>query len=245
MKLEDYLKEIEIFLKDYLDKTKMSGYILGVSGGIDSALVAMLAHRAVKEKLYCLVLPCDSNSNDEKDAVELLEKYHIAYSTINLTETYVKMVKDMEKAYGHELTPLARNNVKVRLRMVTLYAIGQTRNSLVLGTDNWDESYTGYFTKYGDGGVDLLPIIHLTKGEVFAASKLLGVTETILKRKPSAGLFIDQTDEGELGVTYKEIDDYLLGHEVNESAKERIEHLHKVSAHKRDELPRPKPFNRD
>ncbi len=244
MKLEQYLTVIEDFLKDKLVETHMSGYVLGVSGGIDSALVAVLAKRAVKEKLFCLILPCESHASDQKDAVELLEKFDIPYEIIDLTATYQRMVKDMESQVG-PLSELAKNNTKVRLRMVTLYAVGQTRNSLVLGTDNMDESYTGYYTKYGDGAVDLLPIVELTKGEVFKASEMLGVTEAILKRKPSAGLFINQTDEDELGVTYEELDNFLLGKEISPASKKRIEHLHAVSAHKREPIPRPIKFKRD
>ena len=245
MKLEEYLKVIEQFLKDKLVETKMSGYVLGVSGGIDSALVLALAKRAVGDRIFGLIMPCESHESDAKDAIEILEKFEVDYMIMDLTSTYQKMVSELEKSYGHPLDKMAKANIKVRLRMVTLYAIGQTRNSLVLGTDNLDETYTGYFTKYGDGGVDLLPIAELTKGEVFEASRMLGVTEAILKRKPSAGLFVNQTDEMELGVTYKDLDDYLLGKEVPESVKERIEHLHKVSAHKRDPLPRPSKFIRD
>ncbi|MCH5180430.1 MAG: NAD(+) synthase [Erysipelotrichales bacterium] len=245
MKLEEYLKVIERFLKDKLVETKMSGYVLGVSGGIDSALVLALAKRAVGEKIFGLIMPCESHESDANDAIELLEKFNVEYITVDLTSTFQKMAIELEKSYGHPLDKMARANIKVRLRMVTLYAIGQTRNSLVLGTDNLDEAYTGYFTKYGDGGVDLLPIAELTKSEVFEASRILGVTEAILNRKPSAGLFVGQTDEMELGVTYEELDNYLLGKEVPESVKVRIEHLHKVSAHKREPIPKPTKFIRD
>lgn len=245
MKLEEYLKIIEKFLVDKLKETNVNGYVLGVSGGIDSALVLALAKRAVNEKIFGIVMPCESHESDAKDAIELLEKFNVEYCVVDLSETYHKMLKDLEKSYKHPLNNASKSNMKVRLRMVTLYAIGQTRNALVLGTDNLDETYTGYFTKYGDGGVDLLPIAHLTKGEVFQASRLLGVTETILNRIPSAGLFVNQTDEKELGVTYQELDDYLLGKEVSNAAKERIEHLHKVSDHKRNPIPKPIEFIRD
>lgn len=244
MKLNEYLLEIEKFLKNKLDETHTQGYVLGVSGGIDSALVALLAHRAVGDKLFCLILPCESHPDDAKDAIELLEKFKIKYEIIDLTSTYHTIISDMEKNVG-PLSNLAKNNTKVRLRMVTLYAIGQTKNSLVLGTDNWDESYTGYFTKYGDGACDLLPIVKLTKKEVFDASKLMGVTTNILNRKPSAGLFLNQTDEDELGVTYDELDSYLLGKEIRDDAKKSIEQLHKNSNHKREPIPCPNEFIRD
>ena len=131
------------------------------------------------------------------------------------------------------------------MRMLALYAFAQEKNGLVLGTDNKDERYVGYFTKWGDGAADLLPIVHLTKGEVREAAKLYGISENLANRTPSAGLFEGQTDEKEMGVTYKDLDDYLLGKKVSDEAKARIEHLHKVSEHKRNPIPEPIPFDRD
>ena len=126
-----------------------------------------------------------------------------------------------------------------------LYAYGQTHHMLVLGTDNMDEKYTGYFTKYGDGAADLLPIVYLTKGEVVAAAKMLGVPTSLAERVPSAGLFEGQTDEKEMGVKYADLDKYLLGGEVDEKVKERIEYLHRVSEHKRNDIPTPEEYVRD
>lgn len=248
MELKDYCLYLEEWLKHQLTITGMKGYILGMSGGIDSALVGAIAQKAVGEKLFCVVMPCESHENDAKDAYELMDKLGIQYVTVDLTETYRVMAKNLseEAAKAHfELDALAYTNLKVRLRMCTLYAYAQAKRSLVLGTDNWDESYTGYFTKYGDGGVDLLPIVSLTKGEVREAAKLYGVTETILKRKPSAGLFEGQTDEKEMGVTYDELDAFLLGEQIDLAKKERIEHLHKVSEHKRNPIPTPNKFGRN
>ena len=115
----------------------------------------------------------------------------------------------------------------------------------MLGTDNMDERYTGYFTKYGDGGVDLMPIAHLVKSEVMEAAEMLGVPSYLVKRVPSAGLFPGQTDEKEMGVTYRDLDAYLLGKEVNEETKKRIEHLHKISNHKREPIPTPVEYVRE
>ena len=128
--------------------------------------------------------------------------------------------------------------------MCALFAYAQEHSGLVLGTDNWDERYVGYFTKYGDGAADLLPIVHLTKQEVRDACKMLGLSEDLYNRVPSAGLFEGQTDEKEMGVLYVDLDNYLLGKEVNLEAKKRIEHLHKISEHKRVEIPTPKPPKR-
>lgn len=248
MKLNEYLDEIISWLQNQLKKTGMNGYVLGVSGGIDSALVALLAKKAVGDKLFCVIMPCESDEKDAKDARDFLKENAIQYIEVDLTKTYQTMLKDIEQETEKEdftIDKLSKSNMKVRLRMVTLYAIAQSRRALVLGTDNWDEYHVGYFTKYGDGGVDLLPIVHLTKGEVFEASRLLKVNETILARKPSAGLFDNQTDEEEMGIKYEELDAYLLGEKINDEAKQKIERLNLVSEHKRTKIPSPNPFNRE
>lgn len=244
MSLKQYINEIVKFLKDYLKKSHAKGFTLGLSGGIDSALVlALLLKATKKENIHVVIIPIESNKIDEKYAIELCNKFKIKYDLIDLTSSYRKVAKDINDK--HPLTPLAKSNIKVRLRMVTLYAIGQAENSLVVGTDNLDERYVGYFTKFGDGSADLLPIAKLTKGEVYEASKLLGVTSNIIKRAPTAGLFKDQTDEKDLGVTYKTLDNYLLGKKVDKKSEERIKHLHLISEHKRKAIPEPKKFIRN
>lgn len=244
MKLEQYLGEIEKFLQQYLIGAHAQGYVLGVSGGIDSALVAALTVKAVgRDRLHALLMPIDSHPSDLKDGIELCHKYDISYEIIDLSEVYHNLTKNFHFVDNNE-GRLALNNTKVRLRMVTLYAFAQARNSLVLGTDNADEIHVGYFTKYGDGAADLAPIAELTKGEVYEASKMLGVPQSIIDRTPTAGLFNGQTDEGELGVTYAQLDDYLLGREVDRKVKDRIQYLHRISEHKRRLIPRPKTFIR-
>jgi NAD+ synthase len=134
---------------------------------------------------------------------------------------------------------------RFRLRISALYALAQNKHGLVIGTDNADERYVGYFTKYGDGGVDLLPIAHLVKREVVEAAKILGVPDFLADRVPSAGLFEGQTDETEMGVSYQDLDDYLIGKDINETSKKRIQHLHNISEHKRNEIPTPESFVRE
>ena len=136
-------------------------------------------------------------------------------------------------------------NLKARIRMSILYAFAQKEKGLVVGTDNADERYVGYYTKYGDGACDLLPIAHLVKGEVVEAAKILGVRTSLAERVPTAGLYEGQTDEKEMGVLYKDLDAYILGQKVSDSAEERIEYLHRISEHKRKEIPTPIAFERD
>ena len=245
MELKTYLDEIVTFLQDYLKDSHQDGYVLGLSGGVDSSLVAALTHKAVgKDKLMCIMMPIDSHPDDLKDAIALANHFGLRYLVIDGSEQFHASLKEFEKN-GEVLDTATKSNLKVRIRMTILYAYAQAHRCLVLGTDNMDERYTGYFTKYGDGAADLLPIVYLNKGEVVEASKLLGVPTHLAERVPTAGLFPGQTDEKEMGVLYKDLDAYLLGKPVDEKVKERIEYLHRISEHKRSPIPTPKEFIRD
>lgn len=245
MTLEKYLDEIVSFIKEYKETAHAKGFVLGLSGGVDSSLVAALTKKAVgKENLMCIMMPIDSNPNDLNDAKAVAEALDLRYVVLDGSSSYHETLKEFERQ-GLELDKMSKSNLKVRIRMTMLYAYGQTNGYLVLGTDNMDERYTGYFTKYGDGAADLLPIVYLTKCEVVEASKLLGVPSHLAERVPSAGLFEGQTDEKEMGVTYKDLDAFLLGKAVDKEVEERIKHLHRVSEHKRCDIPTPKPYERE
>lgn len=245
MKLKEYLKVIEKFVADYLENTHMKQYVLGLSGGVDSSLVAAITKTAVgKEKLTCIMMPIESHPSDLEDAKELARQLDLNYIVIDGSKSYHETVKQFAEQ-GIELDQATRANLKVRIRMTILYAYAQRVSGLVLGTDNADERYTGYFTKYGDGGVDLLPIVHLVKKEVVEACKLYGISDKLAERTPSAGLFEGQTDETEMRVKYADLDKYLLGEEIDEVSKERIEYLHRISEHKRAPIPMPSEFKRD
>lgn len=237
MNLKEYCLEIEKFLQDYLKNSGCESYVLGLSGGVDSSLVAAIARKAVgKDKLFCYSLPIHSNPKDANDAKKCAEQLDVNFEIVDLSNTYDSYIKDIK---GDNFIALTKNNLKVRMRMCALFAYAQEHKGLVLGTDNWDESYVGYFTKYGDGAADLLPIVHLTKAEVREAAKLYGVSSDLADRVASAGLFEGQTDEGEMGIKYAELDAYLLGKEVSPEAKAKIERLHRISEHKRVAIPRP------
>ena len=242
MELKEYLLEIEKFLQEYLEQSHCKGYVLGLSGGVDSSLVAAIVRKAVgKDKLHCYAIDVESNKADIEDAKQVAKELDLNLEVINLTDTYRSYLKSLK---GEEFIRLTKSNLKVRMRMVALFAYAQEHSSLVLGTDNMDERYVGYFTKYGDGAADLLPIVYLIKGEVREAAKLYGLSSVLANRTPSAGLFEGQTDETEMGISYKDLDDFLLGKEINPKAKERIEYLHKISEHKRVDIPTPKEFKR-
>ena len=242
MELKEYLLEIEEFLKKYLEDSHCKAYVLGLSGGVDSSLVAAIARKAVgKDKLFCYALDIDSNPEDVEDAKKVAKELDLNLEIINLSKTYHSYLEELN---GENFIRLTRSNLKVRMRMVALFAFAQEHSGLVLGTDNMDERYVGYFTKYGDGAADVLPIVYLTKNEVREAAKLYGLSSLLANRTPSAGLFEGQTDENEMGVKYEDLDNYLLGGKIEKSVEDRIEYLHKISEHKRREIPTPKEYER-
>lgn len=244
MKLADYLKEIEQFLKNYLEETHCDTFILGISGGVDSSLCAAIAKNAVgKDRLLCLIIPIESQKADEDDAKLLAQELDLKYVVVDASEIFNSYVNTY-KNLGQEFDRSTLGNLKARIRMSILYSYAQKYRGLVIGTDNADERYTGYFTKHGDGACDILPIAHLLKGEVVEASKILGISDYLAERVPTASLYEGQTDELEMGVTYKDLDNYILGGKVDEVTEKRIQHLHKISEHKRVPTPMPKEFDR-
>lgn len=245
MDLVSYLKEIEKFLADYLANARCDTYVLGVSGGVDSSLCAALAKNAVgKDKLHCVLIPIASHESDLKDALTLVNDLDLKYTVIDATETFNSYVETFKKC-GFEFDRSTLGNLKARMRMSILYALAQKERGLVIGTDNADERYVGYFTKYGDGAADILPIAHLLKGEVVEASKILGIRTSLAERVPTAGLFEGQTDETEMGVKYVDLDAFLRGEKIDEASQKRIDYLHLISEHKRKDIPTPKEFERD
>ena len=245
MNLANYLKEIEKFLKEYLENNKCNTYVLGVSGGVDSSLCAALAKEAVgKERLHCLIIPIESSDEDLKDALTLVKDLDLKYTVIDASETFRSYVETFSNS-GLEFDKSTLGNLKARMRMAILYAVAQKERGLVIGTDNADERYTGYYTKYGDGACDVLPIAYLVKSEVVEASKILGIRLSLAERVPTAGLYEGQTDEKEMGVSYKDLDAFILGKKIPSASRKRIAYLHKISAHKRKKIPTPVRFERD
>lgn len=245
MNLANYLKEIEKFLADYLNNNHCETYVLGVSGGVDSSLCAALVKEAVgKERLHCLIIPIESSKEDTEDALTLVKDLDLKYTIIDASETFRSYVETFSKS-GLAFDKSTLGNLKARMRMAILYAVAQKERGLVVGTDNADERYTGYYTKYGDGACDVLPIAYLVKGEVVEASKILGIRQSLAERVPSAGLYQGQTDETEMRVSYRDLDDFLLGKKIPSEPRKRIAYLHKISAHKRRKIPTPIKFERD
>lgn len=246
------VEEKIVFLVEWIREKVRSaganGAIVGVSGGLDSAVVAHLVKRAFPNDSLGLIMPCKSHARDEKDALLVVESCQIDHFVIDLTETHNKLFSQIEEKirqkgeWNEEMVRIGDANARARLRMTTLYTVANNYRYLVVGTDNAAEWYTGYFTKYGDGGVDLNPLVHLTKGEVSQMAELLGVPKEIIDKPPSAGLWEGQTDEKEMGTTYEMIDNYLNGKDIPERDKNIIETMHARSAHKRQIVALPPKF---
>ncbi|WP_436358459.1 NAD(+) synthase [Mycoplasma sp. 480] len=239
MNVQKYTDYLVKWLQDEVAKANMKGVVVGISGGIDSALVATLAKRAFPDNSLGIIMPINSMQNDQEDIAALVKKFSLKTETISLKETYQTLVEALPLN-----DKLALANIKPRLRMTTLYSFAQEHKYLVLGTDNFSEMYLGYFTKYGDGGVDLLPIVQLTKSEVRAMARYLEIPESIINKTPTAGLWENQSDEAELGFTYNDLETYFKDKsKLDSKTITLIEKQHKISEHKRVALPKPKHYS--
>lgn len=228
---------IEQWMKEQVVGAGARGIAVGLSGGVDSAVAAALGRRAFGRDMLAVIMPCHSLPGDAADALLVAEALDIPHKTVNLTAAYDALVLAMKGA-GVEPTREAGANLKARLRMSTLYAAAQTLSLLVCGTSNRSEYETGYFTKFGDSAADLLPLADLLKCEVRAAARALGVPERIVVKAPSAGFWEGQTDEGDMGFTYDDLDRYLSdGTTRDEPFRERVEAMRRRSGHKRLPVP--------
>jgi len=242
MDLQKTENQIVTWIKKQVDDAGCKGIVVGLSGGIDSVVVAALSKKAFPKSTLGIIMPCMSHAEDRKHAELLARKFHIPTQVIDLEDTFKSIVKvltgkeyDKEKHQG-----MVFANLKPRLRMTTLYYFAGKHSYLVAGTDNKSEAMIGYFTKYGDGGVDILPITSLYKRDVRKLAKHLGVPKGIITKKPSAGLWEGQTDEGEMGITYDELDEILFridtGKDLSGFEKEKVEKVKRMirlSEHKR------------
>jgi len=224
-------KKIINWIKNKVKKANKNGVLIGLSGGIDSSVVAVLSKKALNNNMLGLIMPCETNREDILDAKNLARKFKIKYKVINLTPVFKKFKSILPKG-----NRLSYGNLKARLRMAILYYFANNLNYIVAGTGNRTELALGYFTKYGDGGVDILPIGNLTKSDVRELAKKLNIPEKIIKKPPSAGLWQGQTDEDEIGLTYQELDKIIdnknLLKKHSKKTKNRIKALMKNARHK-------------
>jgi NAD+ synthase len=227
---KDTAQEMVVWLKDRLKATGTKGFVLGMSGGLDSSVCAALIRQA-SDNCLGLILPIESDIKDLDDASALASTLNIETQYIDLTATYKNLVTLLPDG-----DRVALGNVKARLRMIVLYYYANLNNCLVCGTGNKTEISLGYFTKHGDGACDILPLGDFYKGEVRELARELNIPEEIIDKVPSAGLWSGQTDEEEIGFTYEQMDRALKNLDKGEVADETCQKLREVvnrNAHKR------------
>jgi NAD+ synthase len=227
------------WIADQVHQAGLTGAVLGLSGGLDSAAVAGLCARGLgPENVLGIIMPAHSQEADVRDAEAVAQAFGIASETVDLSGIYDAYIRLLPE--GNDL---ARANIKPRIRMIVLYYHANALRRMVVGTGNKSELMVGYFTKYGDAGVDLLPIAGLYKHQVYDIAREIGVPQQIIDRPPSAGLWQGQTDEAEMGVTYADLDKTLAAIEagetpdVSEKTYERVLAMVRGSEHKRQRPP--------
>jgi NAD+ synthase len=251
--------QIARWLRSQMDASGASRLVVGLSGGIDSAVVCALSTMAAgPARVIAALMPIHSNPVDLHDAHLVASTFEVTPRVIELAPAYDVLVAsmpedgaagledaDVDASVQDQRRLLALANLKPRLRMATLYFLANRYGGIVVGTGNKTELSIGYFTKYGDGGVDLLPLGDLDKTTVRGLAHALGVPEAVIVKPPSAGLWQGQTDESEIGVTYEELDHALAvlagsdgaGAELTPATRERVTELMRGSEHKRRSAP--------
>lgn len=242
--IEEAITIISSFIQSYVKNAGNPKVIIGLSGGIDSACVAVLCKQTLgKNKIHCLFLPESTTPQEDRKHQSLLcSHFDLPCSEISITPT----VDHIADHLPFKLDKYSLANIKARVRMVHLYAYANHHCGLVCGTSNKSELLVGYCTKYGDGAVDLQPLGDLYKTQVYHLAQHLGIPDSIISKKPTAGLWPGQLDEKELGCCYKDLDGILYGLEQKLPLKtiadkieisldlvKRIQHLRKQSEHKR------------
>ncbi len=245
--------DIARWLEEHRTSARADRFILGLSGGVDSAVVCGLAARAAgPDRVTGVIMPSNSSPDDARYAHEVAETFGVATVTVDLSATTAGLVAAIKTGLDAQQSAegsterqqqLALANVRPRLRMTTLYYLANLTNGIVVGTGNKSEAMIGYYTKYGDGGVDLLPLIDLYKHQVRAVARTLGVPADVIEKPPSAGLWAGQTDEAEIGLSYDELDAALAAIEAGEgdslpaAIRDRVVSMITVSGHKRVPIP--------
>lgn len=243
---EEEVRKSVNFLKDYAKKYSfVKGFVIAISGGQDSTLAGKLVQIAVDElneeagsqkySTFAIRLPygIQQDEQDCQDALDFIKPTKVI--TINIKPAVDASVKALQDA-GIELSDFAKGNEKARERMKAQYSVAAMENAIVVGTDHAAEAITGFYTKYGDGGVDVVPIWRLNKRQGKQILQYLGCPKHLYLKTPTADLEDDRPalpDEVALGVTYDDIDDYLEGKEVSEQVRQKIEEHYLRSQHKR------------
>lgn len=241
--IEDYRANIDSdiekrvqFIKDQVFRSGLKGAVVGISGGLDSAVVAALCVRALgKDNVIGIWMPAYSQTIHAEDSAKLAKSIGLTLITVDLSEAYDHVNVAIERHLI--MSDKTKGNTKARLRMTALYAFANQKGYLVAGTDNASEIYVGYSTKGGDALADFMPLATLTKTQMRILAVHLGIPQSIITKPPSADLWEGQTDEQEMGFSYEQLDRYILTGDTDAEAKKRIDYMHRISEHKRKLTP--------
>ncbi|PZW01419.1 NAD(+) synthase [Metamycoplasma auris] len=228
------IKRIQNWILKYVKKSNAIGITLGISGGIDSSTLAAICFDLFKDNAHFYYLKTKEDKENENDIKQLNKILNYSIEKIDLTKEFALFSKKFDLK-----NDWVKANSKSRFFMTALYTKAQQTNSLVLGTDNFNEYYLGYFTKWGDGGVDLLPFANLLKSDIYKMAKILNVPECILNKKPSANLLDNQYDEDELGFSYAQFEEYIKGNSnIDKQILNKIKEFNTKTEHKRKLIPK-------
>jgi len=240
--METLVQKLCVWMEGKIIEAKAKGMVFGLSGGLDSAVVAALSIKIFPQNTLAIIIPCHSLQADINDALDFINKFNIPYKIIDVSKVYDSFIYLLNNKEKEGSFKLPEANIKPRLRMTTLYYFANKLNYLVVGTGNKSELMIGYFTKYGDGGADILPLGNLLKSQVRELAEYLGIPKKIINKLPSAGLWEGQTDEKEIGISYEQLDKYLKTEKLNNKIIEKkIQDKITKSAHKRI-IPAKPPF---
>jgi NAD+ synthase len=238
MNSEQLAKKLVLWIREKVSAAGGKGVALGLSGGLDSSVAAVLCQRAFPKSTLAVIMPCYSNEKDTEHARMVADQFSIPTKTVVLDAAFDGLLKVLpDEGAAPDVSRLAKANIKARLRMLTLYYFANKLKYMVVGSGNRDEMAVGYFTKYGDGGVDILPLGNLLKRQVKELAKSLGIPQEIIDKTPSAGLWEGQTDEDELGLSYDELDRYLATGEAPAELKKKLKSMIAAGEHKRQPPP--------
>lgn len=242
--VDDYVQEIGKWIKSCVQNANARGVVLGMSSGVDCSTVARLCQVA-GVNTHLILMPYGEDMNKSKnysDAMELINKFNFDYHIFDIKSAVdslkISTESDILKNANKIDVELSKANIRPRIRMTYLYQYAQINNLLVIGTGNLSECTVGYFTKWGDGACDINPMRMITKKEVYILAKHLQVPECIINKKPSAGLWEGQTDEAELGITYEQIDEFILkGTSGDAEVDDLIRTKNEKAMHKLNQIP--------
>jgi NAD+ synthase len=250
MRPSELALRISEWIRERVNEAGARGVVLGMSGGLDSSVTAVLCKKAFPDTTLGLIMPCFSAKEDVEHAKMVASKFGIEAKVIDISDLFKSFLKTLEgQEYdegGKGEVDLAVANLKPRLRMICLYYFANKLNYLVVGTGNKSEIAIGYFTKYGDGAADILPLGDLLKTEERKLAEELDIPRKIIEKVPTAGLWEGQTDEGEIGMSYEDLDKIIAALErgnvesirsLDPELLERVKRMMEKSRHKREQIP--------